>query len=114
MNTDIVTLFCDVDDFCLGFEPEYNKRLLEDGTRKRMRKSRLSLSEVMTIIIWFHESSYRTFKDYYTKEVCAHMRWAFPDLVSYNRFVELMSGALFPLCSYLCRTKRLSGATLNR
>ena len=55
MNTndvdDIIALFCNVDDFCLAFEPEFNKRLLEDGTRKRIRKSKLCLSEVMTIII---------------------------------------------------------------
>jgi hypothetical protein len=89
----------------LAFEPEYNKKLLEDGTRKRMRKSKLSLSEVMTIIIWFHMSGYRTFKDYYTREVCTHLRWAFPRLVSYNRFVELMPGALLPLCCYLMTRK---------
>ena len=29
------------------------------------------------------------------------MRWAFPRLVSYNRFVELMQEALLPLCAYL-------------
>ena len=110
METDITTLFCDVDDFCLGFEPEYDKRLLEDGARKRMRKSRLCLSEIMTIIIWFHRSGYRTFKDYYIKEVCKHLRWAFHDLVSYNRFVELKSQALFPLCCYLLSRKgRCSG-----
>lgn len=102
MNTDdIIALFCEVDDFCLEFEPEFSKRLLEDGTRKRIRKSNLCLSEVMTITICFHMSAYRTFKDYYIREVSTHMRWAFPDLVSYNRFVELMSGALVPLCCYL-------------
>ena len=105
MNTDIVALFCDVDDFCLSFEPEYNKKLLEDGTRKRIRKSKLCLSEVMTIIIWFHGSGYRTFKDYYIDEVCPHLSWAFPDLVSYNRFVELKSSALLPLCCYLVTRK---------
>jgi hypothetical protein len=89
----------------MKFELAYNKRLLEDGTRKRMRKSTLCLSEVMTIIIWFHRSGYRTFKDYYTKEVSTHLRWAFPDLVSYNRFVELKSSALLPLCFYF-RTRK--------
>ena len=105
MSTDITALFYDVDNFRLSFESEYNKRLLENGTRKRIRESRLNLSEVMTIIIWFHMSSYRTFKDYYIKHVCKHLRSEFPDLVSYNRFVELMSGALLPLCCYL-RTRK--------
>jgi hypothetical protein len=55
MNTDnIITLFCDVDDFCLKFEPEFNKKLIEDGIKKRNRKSTLYLSEVMTITICFH------------------------------------------------------------
>jgi len=102
-----IGIFINVDDFCLAFEPEYNKRLLEDGTRKRIRKSRLSLSEVMTIIIWFHMSGYRTFKDYYVKEVSTHLIWAFPYLVSYNRFVELMPQALLPLCFYF-RPERVS------
>lgn len=101
MNNDIVSLFCEIDDFCQVFEPELNRRLLEEGSRKRMRNQILCLSEVMTIIVWFHSSAYRTFKDYYTKEVSKHLRWAFPNLVSYNRFVELMPEALLPLCAYL-------------
>lgn len=106
MNTDnIIALFCDVDDFCLKFEPEFNKKLIEDGRKKRNRESTLCLSEVMTITICFHMSAYRTFKDYYTQEVSNHMRWAFPRLVSYNRFVELMSDTLIPLCYYLYTRK---------
>jgi len=104
-TNDIITLFCNVDDFNLEFEPEFIKNLLEDGTKKRIRKSKLNLSEVMTIIIWFHMSGYRTFKDYYIKEVLTHLQWAFHDLVSYNRFVELMPQALLPLCYYL-RTRK--------
>jgi len=103
--TQFIELFCSVDNFCLKFEPAYNRKLLEDSTRKRMRKSRMRLSEVMSIIIWFHMSGYRTFKDYYTREVSTHLRWAFPHLVSYNRFVELMPQALLPLCFYF-RTRK--------
>jgi len=109
MNDDIIMefidLFYNVDNFCMKLEPQLNKRLLEDGFRKRFRKGKLILSEVMTIIIWFHRSGYRTFKDYYTKEAIPHLQWAFPDLVSYNRFVELMPQALLPLCYYL-KTRR--------
>jgi hypothetical protein len=95
----ILALFCDIDDFCLLFEPLWRKRLLE--TRQRDRPSTLCLSEVMTIIVLFHASNYRNFKAYYTEQVMKHYLWAFPKLVSYNRFVELMPSALIPLCGYL-------------
>jgi hypothetical protein len=55
----------------------------------------------MTIIVLFHQSSYRNFKSFYTEHVFKHMVWAFPRLTSYNRFVELMPSALVPLCGYL-------------
>lgn len=56
---------------------------------------------MMTILIWFHESHYRTFKASYTDYVQVHLRNEFPTLVSYHRFVELMSTLLVPLVSYL-------------
>lgn len=101
MNQDILPLFCDVDDFCKSFAPEFAKHLIAEGPARRFKKSSLHLSEVMTIIIYFHLSGYRTFKDFYTRYVCQHLGWAFPRLVSYNRFVELMGGAVVPLCAYL-------------
>jgi hypothetical protein len=107
---DILPLFCDIDDFCLLFEPLWNKRLLE--TRRRNRPSALCLSEVMTIVTLFHASSYRNFKAYYTEQVLNHYAWAFPRLVSYQRFVELMPSALVPLCGYLqSRKGRCSGVS---
>lgn len=96
---DILPLFCDIDDFCQFFEPLWRQRLLE--TRRRNRPSALCLSEVMTIITLFHASSYRNFKAYYTEQVLKQYAWAFPRLVSYGRFVELMPSALAPLCGYL-------------
>ena len=101
----LTTRFCEIDDFCQDFEPEYNRHLIDDGKIKRVRKRTLSLSEVMTIIIEFQRSGYRTFKHYYQKHVCLYLRWAFPQLVSYNRFVELMADALLPLCAYLSTRK---------
>lgn len=103
--TCFISLFYDVDNFCIGFKPTYEKKQLENGSKRRNREKTLCLSEIMTIIIWFHLSSYRTFKDYYTKEVSNHLKWAFPLVVSYNRFVELMSDALIPLCYYLYNRK---------
>ena len=98
---EIVALFCDLDDFCLQFEPRWQQHLVSAGRRLRWREQRLCLSEVMTIMIGFHQSGYRTFKDYYLRYVTPHLRWAFPQLVSYTRFVELMPEVLVPLCAYL-------------
>lgn len=98
---DIVALFCDIDDFCLHFEPHWRPHLLAPGASRRQRETPLVLSEVMTIEVAFHQSGYRTFKDFYRRYVTPHLRWAFPRLVSYNRFVELMQQALIPLCAYL-------------
>ena len=50
---------------------------------------------------WFHHSHYRDFKAYYLQHVCIHLRDAFPGLVSYSRFVELIPSMLLPLCAYL-------------
>jgi len=97
----LLELFCHVDDFCRVFEPVWQQRLIEDGLRRRRRSTRLSLSEIMTIIIYFHQSHYRDFKAYYTQYVMVHLRAEFPRLVSYQRFVELMPRALIPLLAYL-------------
>jgi DDE family transposase len=97
----LVEIFCEIDDFCKYFEKEWTNRLISSGQIKRVRKSTLSMSEVMTIVVYFHRSGYRDFKHYYKGYVVGHLRWAFPRLVSYSRFVELMQAVLIPLCSFL-------------
>jgi len=97
----ITELFCNVDDFCKEFEPKWQRYQLENGLRKRRRKSSLTLSEVMTIIIYFHQSNYRTFKSYYTKYVRRHLQDEFPGLVSYSWFIRLMAQAFVPLLMFL-------------
>ena len=98
---EIVALFCDIDDFCLHFEPTWHRRLMSEGSLHPPWTSRLGLSEVMTIVVSFHQSGYRTFKDYFLRYVTPHLAWAFPHIVSYTRFVELMQASLIPLCAYL-------------
>ena len=100
---DVTQLFCDVDDFYRDFERLCERniaRLPWDGQPKRYR-SKLSISEVMTIVIAFHGSGYRTFKDFYKGKVLADWQAAFPNLVSYGRFVELMPWSFMALVSFL-------------
>ncbi|MBD1901579.1 IS982 family transposase [Trichocoleus sp. DQ-A3] len=95
------SLFCHVDDFCQWFEPAWQQQLLGDGLQHRRRCRSLCLSEIMTILIAFHQSAYRNFKWFYTQLVSRYWRNAFPGLVSYQRFVEWMPSVLIPLCAYL-------------
>jgi len=99
--SELIAMFCDIDDVGKGFEPLSQQRLLQDGQRHRVRQGQLALREIMTIIVQFHRSHYRDFKHYYTEYVAVHLRPYFPDLVSYSRFVDLMPRALVPLCTYL-------------
>lgn len=58
-------------------------------------------SEIMTIAIFFQQSHYRTFKAFYIDYVQLQLRAEFPELVSYNRFIELLPRVLTPLTIYL-------------
>ena len=98
---DIVSIFCSIDDFCKLFEPIFNRRLVSDGKRHRNRERSLTLSEVMTIEVLYHQSGYKNFKTFYNLYVTKHLLWAFPHLVSYNRFVEYKREAMIPLWCYL-------------
>lgn len=97
----LLELFCNVDDFCCVFLPKYEAGLLTDGAVHRQRQRRLTMSEVMTILIMFHISGYRTFKAFYQEQVRQYWRSEFPDLVSYTRFVKFIPTTLVPLSVYL-------------
>lgn len=97
----ILELFCSVDDFWLQFAPKWQGALLAAGQRQRLRATQMYPSEMMTIMILFHQSHYRTFKAYYTEYVQRHLRSEFPTRVRYQRFVELMPTLLVPLVAYL-------------
>lgn len=97
----ILDLFCSVDAFWRVFEPQWERELLASGRRRRRRTTRLHPSEIMTIVILFQQSGYRTFKAFYTEYVQMHLRSEFPQLVSYNRFIELLPRVLVPLTVYL-------------
>ncbi len=92
----ILALFCKMDDFFLLFEAFLASRSLQDDkpieTRGRPRS--LNDSEVMTILIAFHQSGFRTFKHFYEKYVCVYWCAEFPNLVSYSRFVQLKKEVL--------------------
>jgi hypothetical protein len=97
---DILSLFCEIDDFCKVFERLSAARALTDQ-KKRNRTTRLSLSEVMTILVLYHASGYKNLKAFYLEEIIPHHKAEFPALCSYRRFVQLQSRCVMPLFFYL-------------
>jgi transposase len=96
----LLELFVEVDDFYQAFERWAAAQQLPRAA-KRGPEASLSVSEIMTIVIYFHQEGYRDFKSFYQKHVCKHLLAEFPKLVSYGRFVELMPRVLLVLCAYL-------------
>ena len=97
---DLTTLYCNVDDFWKLFKQEWDKHLIDNGKTKRGPPPELSIPEMMTIVILFHQSNYRTFKHFY-EYACKYLRRDFPNVISYSRFVYLMKNLFIPLFAYL-------------
>jgi hypothetical protein len=99
----IIEIFCIADDFCKEFEQEIKKHQIEKSTqhKRRNRPKRLSDSEIITILLCFHFGTFRNFKHYYLLYVKEHLHGYFPNLISYNRFIELESRVVVPLTLFL-------------
>lgn len=94
----VVEIFFIVDEFCKEFEKELSKHLLGNAPK---RPPTMSISEVITIMILFHDKGYRCMKHFYTQYVQKHMTNLFPETVSYGRFTELMQSANLPLALFV-------------
>ncbi len=103
----LIKIFCDVDEFCKVYEDYSERYLLTDDIAKNqlIPKTAMSLSEMMTIAIYFHHSGYRCFKWYYLKHINKALSAYFPKILSYNRFVEIMPSMLAPLILYTTKFK---------
>lgn len=102
MITNIVDIYCLVDDFSKIFDTEIASRTLsQENKKRRNRKFRMSDAEIITILILFHHSRYRDLKSFYLQYIKERCRAEFPSLVSYNRFVELQQKVGFKMIAFL-------------
>src|SRR5574344_3115792 len=98
----VTEIFCIADDFCKFFDAMMARYTLKPvNKRKYHRDSTMSKAEIMLIMILFHDSGYRCLKHFYLEKVCRHLRHLFPDVVSYNRFVELEREVAIPLALFI-------------
>lgn len=94
----LISIFCEIDDFCKEFD-QYAEHYFLTGLEKGKRgpKCCLAVSEIMTILVMFQMSKYRDFKSFYKGLLCMVYKPYFPHVPSYERFVNLMKKAIFPL-----------------
>jgi hypothetical protein len=77
----LVELFCAMDDFCTAFFAQWALLLLSAGkTWERGPECGLSESEIMTIVVLYHGSRCRYFKNFYNGVVLTLLKQAFPGL----------------------------------
>jgi len=98
----VTEIFVDLDDFHLKFEEIVkNHRISSSKANTRNRKGQLSESEIMSILILFHYGQFKNFKHFYIHYVVPHLCDLFPNLVSYNRFIQLQKRIIMPLMLYI-------------
>ena len=96
MSIDITALYCCLDDFCKVYE-EWEQHKLIPSDKKRRRPGKLSLSEMLLIMVLFHLSPYKHFKAFYLVGIGQIYRSCFVELPHYDRFVSLMPRLFGPL-----------------
>lgn len=102
LDDKVIEIFIEIDDFCIDFEQQIQIfRLNAPNKLVRNRKSKLSDSEIMTILICFHQSHYTNFKAFYLEMVSRYWTDMFPDLVTYQRFNQIQHKVMIPMMVYL-------------
>ena len=104
MKVDIIELYYVIDEFCKLYEMQQTRHLLP-SSKQRNRAGQMSMSEMVTIMIYFHLSGYKCFKHFYLQRIVGWHRREFPRLHSYSRFVQLMPSLLLP-CAMLIHVLR--------
>jgi hypothetical protein len=105
LTVSLLELFCDVDDFWQCFQPHWQQDLLRSGAVPRLHQGQLSVSEVMTIMIHFHQSYYRHFKAYYTEDVPVRLRRSSPTWLAMDALSQMVQLVLLCFCKLQWRGK---------
>src|ERR687898_3050362 len=98
----IVEVFCEVDDFCQAFLPQWEASLLgPGGPPPRGPEPGLSPSEIITLLLVLHSSGFKHLKSFYNGFAEPLLRGYFPGMPCYEHFVALQKSAFVPLVFFL-------------
>jgi hypothetical protein len=98
----IVEVFCEVDDFCQAFVPQWEASLLgPGGPAPRGPQPGLSPSEIITLLLVLHSSGFKHLKSFYHGFAEPLLRGYFPGMPCYEHFVALQKSVFVPLVFFL-------------
>ncbi len=95
---EVINIFYLADEFCQEFSKYFNSYRIGNRPKKH---SRMSDSEVITILVLFHLGGYRNMKHFYLHYVQKHLQDDFPRTVSYSIFIELTRKVCMPMTLFL-------------
>lgn len=82
----LIEVFIQADDFCQALD-----RWLESQEHPRViYQGRMSVSELLAILVFYHHSGYKCFQYYYEEMILCHLKSYFPSAVSYKHFLSLI------------------------
>lgn len=105
----LIGIYIDTDDWCKMIKAWMSKGIAQCAHKQRRREPELTMSETLTILIFYHHSGMKCFKYYYQRIVLPGMISYFPKLVSYERFIALIP-RYFPALVALAKIKALANA----
>ena len=82
----LVEVFCEVDDFCQAFRPQWNAHQLGGSAKPRGPKPGLVDSEIITLLLMLHSSGFKYLKNFYNSPMDEVVRRYFPQMPCYERF----------------------------
>ena len=98
----IVEVFCEVDDFCQAFVPQWEAFLIgPGGPAPRGPQPGLSTSEIITLLLVLHSSGFKHLKSFYHGFAEPLLRGYFPGMPCYEHFVALQKSVFVPLLVFL-------------
>ena len=96
----LIKIFVKADDVCKTIESEFIRKMIEDKDQAYGYKKpvcEMTESEIITLLIFYHYSGFKCFECFYKQLMMNELNSYFPKLLSYNRFVEVLSSVALPI-----------------
>ena len=97
----LTNIYCHIDDYYILNKKEIIQAIKKHSKIVRYRESRLSIPEIISILIYFHKHRTKDFRNFYNGFVLKYLKEYFPNLLSYTRFMQIKNKVIAPLVKVL-------------